>query len=382
MKHLSPAPPKGLSRAPITVRVVGPMLLVWAGPVAAQAPPLPPADLATCAAVADDAVRLACYDRLAGRAASTAPAVPAGRTPDRVVPAAPSEGEVGTTAGPGLQVSAAAPSFLSRYWELDQADKRGTFNFTGYRPNFLLPLHYTSRINTRPTSPTPGRDGQLGDYQRVETKLQISLRTKLAQSVLLPGADLWFGYTQQSLWQLYNRDQSAPFRNTDYEPELMYVVPTPTPLATLPWGWRWRYGMVALAHQSNGQAEPLSRSWNRVYLGAGFERGDVSLVLRANRRLREDPGSDDNPDLTSFRGRGDVQLNWTPGRATASLLWRTNYRDFKRGAVQFDWTYPVEPGTARALRYYVQVFSGFGETLLDYNFRQTSLGLGLTLFEF
>lgn len=342
----------------------------------AQSPPAMPAD---CTVIDVDAERLACYDRAAGREPrpGALPPVPAGRTPDRELPPEP--------AGAGLQPPgppAPRPSFLSRYWELDAADKRGAFNFTGYRPNFLLPVHVTSRINTMPTSPTPGRDGQLGAYKKVEAKLQLSLRTKVVEGLLLPGADLWLGYTQQSLWQVYNRGESAPFRNSDYEPEAMYVVPTPEPLRLLPWGWQWRYGMLALAHQSNGQAEPLSRSWNRVYFGAGFERDDVSLVLRLNRRLRESAASDDNPDLTRYRGRGDLSLNWTPGRATASLLWRSNFRDLDRGALQFDWTYPVDAESPRALRWYVQLFSGYGETLLDYNFRQSSLGLGLTLFEF
>ena len=336
-----------------------------------------PPTLADCAALTDDGLRLACYDRLAGRDAAVVPAVPAGRTPDVVSrPAAP-------IAGTGLQgPPTPSPSFLSKYWELDEADKRGTFNFTGYRPNFLLPVHVTTRINTRPTSPAPGHSAELADYKKIEAKFQLSLRTKVAQSVLLPGADLWVGYTQQSLWQLYNKGDSAPFRSSDYEPEVMYVVPVPEGLRALPWGWQWRYGMVAFAHQSNGQTVPLSRSWNRFYAGAGFERDDVSITMRLNHRVSEDASDDDNPDLTSYRGRGDVTLNWTPGRATTALLWRTNFRDFKRGAVQLDWTYPVDPSSPRALRWYVQLFSGYGETLLDYNFRQTSLGLGLTLFEF
>ncbi|MCV4593474.1 phospholipase A, partial [Escherichia coli] len=92
------------------------------------------------------------------------------------------------------------------------------------------------------------------------------LRTKIAQSVLLPHADLWLGYTQQSLWQVWNPSESAPFRNTDYEPEVIYVVPVPEGLARLPGGWRWSMAQAGVAHQSNGQSEPLSRSWNRVYL--------------------------------------------------------------------------------------------------------------------
>lgn len=352
------------------------LLLAWPWAVVSAQEAAAPA-LADCAALTDDGLRLACYDRLAGREAPPVPVVPAGRTPDVVARPAP---EVG---GNGLQgPPTPAPSFLSKYWELDRADKRGTFNFTGYRPNFLLPVHVTTRLNTRPSSPSPDRTAELGDYKRVEAKFQLSLRTKIAQSVLLPDADLWVGYTQQSLWQLYNKGDSAPFRSSDYEPEVMYVVPVPEGLRALPWGWQWRYGMLAFAHQSNGQTKPLSRSWNRVYAGAGFEREDVSIALRLNRRVGENADDDDNPDLTSYRGRGDVTLNWTPGRATAALLWRTNFRDLRRGAVQFDWTFPVEPGSPRALRWYVQLFSGYGETLLDYNFRQTSLGLGLTLFEF
>ena len=369
---------RGTARS--VLRGVGAAAALSAPAVWAQAPaPEVKSTVSDCSTIVDDALRLACYDRVAGRSAPVAPPVPSGRTPEVVAQPEPAPGAspAAAPAGSGLR-----PSFLSKYWELDEADKRGTFNFTGYRPNFLLPLHVTSRLNLQPNSPTPGRQGQLGDYQRVEAKLQLSLRTKIAQSVLLPGADLWFGYTQQSLWQLYNRAQSAPFRNTDYEPEVMYVVPAPEPLQTLPFGWKWRYGMVSLAHQSNGQAVPLSRSWNRVYFAGGFERDDVSLIVRANRRLTESPDNDDNPDLTTFRGRGDIQLNWTPGKAAASLLWRTNFRDLNRGSLQFDWSYPVEPGSARALRYYVQIFSGYGETLLDYNFRQTSLGIGLTLFEF
>jgi phospholipase A1 len=303
--------------------------------------------------------------------------VPAGRTPDVV--AVPETAPAGT----GLQPPAARPSFLSKFWELDAADKRGVFNFTGYRPNFLLPVHLTNRINRRPESPAPDHTGEVtGDYKHTEAKIQISLRTKLAEGLLLPGADLWAGYTQVSLWQVYDRSSSSPFRSTDYEPELMYVLSTPASLRALPWGWQWRYGMLAVAHQSNGQSEPLSRSWNRAYVAAGFERDDLSVVLKLNHRFDEGADEDDNPDLTHYRGRGELQLAWATGRSLASLQWRSNLEDWKHGSLQLDWSYPLDAEHPRALRWYVQLFTGYGETLLDYNFRQTSLGLGLALFEF
>ncbi|HZF81107.1 MAG TPA: phospholipase A [Rubrivivax sp.] len=270
---------------------------------------------------------------------------------------------------------------MSRYWELDQQDKRGLFNVTGYRPNYLLPLHLTTRINRSPRSPTQAAVPQPG-YRNVEAKIQLSLRAKLAQSLVLPDADLWFGFTQQSLWQLYNGSNSKPFRNTDYEPELIYIVPTPQGFRQLPFGWQWRFSQIALAHQSNGQSDPLSRSWNRVYAGAGFERGDWSFTARLARRLHDRADDDNNPDITDYRGRGELQINWASGLATTSLLVRSPLNRLGRGAVQLDWTYPVFADQPHGLRWFVQGFSGYGETLTDYNFRQTSVGAGVTFLQF
>nr|WP_259372089.1 phospholipase A [Caldimonas mangrovi] len=362
-------------------------LAVAALPVRADTPVVP-IGLASCAPIESDSERLACYDRFAGRAAPPQAAPPARQTqewmPAPLPAASPKEPEaaaVATPSGPGLQPRR-GQSLWSSFWELDREDKRGTFNFKTYRPNFLLPVHYTSSINRLPESPTRPSTGERSDYKPIEAKLQISLRTKIAQSVLLPDADVWFGYTQQSLWQVWNRKESSPFRNTDFEPELIYVVPVPEGLRSLPHGWDFRMVQLGIAHQSNGQTEPLSRSWNRVYLAAGLEKGDVSLYARVHKRLREDADDNDNPDLTSYVGRGDIALAWLPGRATASLRWRTNLRDFRRGSWQLDWTYPVDSDKPDGLRWYVQAFTGYGETLLDYNYQQSSLGIGLTLFEF
>jgi len=320
-----------------------------------------------CVREPDDTARLACYDRLFRGA----------RPPPSALPpaAAPTAGE--TEGSRALSAS----SLLTKTWELTPQTKRGTFVVRTYLPNFVLPLHYSSSINRAPGSPTRGVVTGGPDFRPLEAKLQISLRAKVAQGLILPDADLWFAYTQRSFWQVWDPKESSPFRNTDYQPEAIYVVPVPARWGALPDGWQWRMAQLGVAHQSNGQGGALSRSWNRVYAAAAFDRGEFGLTLRAQQRLHEKT-DDDNPDIVRYLGNTEVVASWLPGLATTSLTWRTHAATGQRGSLQFDWTYPVVRSQASGLRWYAQVFSGYGETLLDYNHRQTSFGLGLTLFQF
>ncbi|HEY4083710.1 MAG TPA: phospholipase A [Burkholderiaceae bacterium] len=363
------------------------LLAGLASPLMAQAqsqaaPPDVPA-LEKCAVIGAPADRLTCYDKAMGRApAPTAPPAyvenPAGGAP------APSSSSLLAPKNAAVTVAADKeenPSLMSKFWELDPEDKRGVFNFVGYKANYVLPLHVTSRINRSPQSPNQAVV-DLPNYRREEAKFQLSLRTKLMQDVLLPGGDLWAAFTQQAMWQIWNGADSKPFRNSDYEPELMYILPTPVAARQLPFGWQWRYTQLELAHQSNGQSDPLSRSWNRVALSGGIEHGDWSFVARFLHRLKEKAETDNNPDLVSFRGRGEFQLNWAHGKQTAQLLYRSTLKDAKYGAVQFEWTYPVFSAQPNGLRWYLQVFRGYGETLTDYNFRQTSFGAGFSFLQF
>ncbi len=374
-------------RVSLTLRCLAlPGVALAAVPLGAQAasatatPAASDKSLTDCAAIGPAADRLTCYDRLAGRAPQQPPDL-AAKTNEGAAAAPPSLlAPKDQAESPAAQPRAEA-SLMSKFWELDAGDKRGTFNFIGYRANYVLPVHYTSRINRSPQSPTQTAVSQ-PEYRQVEAKFQLSLRTKLVQGLLFDGADLWFGYTQQALWQIYNGADSKPFRNTDYEPELIYVVPTGDKLKSLPFGWKWRYTQLGLAHQSNGQSDPLSRSWNRVYLAGGFERGPWSISARANKRLREDAENDNNPDLIDYRGRGEVTATWASGAKVASLQYRSSLKNSKYGSLQFEFSYPMFLDQPNGVRWFVQAFHGYGETLTDYNFRQTSLGAGVTFLQF
>ena len=363
------SPSNSLSRPGSRRLRLGAALLAVVAPCAgAQA-------LADCVSETDSGRRLACYDRLFRSAG-----VPPGGSAPAATAAAPAASE--PTKKPAEPWDSPLVSTLfNKAWELTPATKRGTFVVRTYLPNFVLPMHYSSRINATPSSPTHPAEPQSTHFRPVEAKLQMSLRTKVAEGLLLPDADLWFAFTQRSLWQVWNPRESSPFRSTDYQPEAIYVIPVPQQLGTLPGGWTWRMAQLGLAHQSNGQTTSLSRSWNRVYGAVAFDHGEFGLTVRALRRLRES-ANDDNPDMTRTIGNGEITASWLPGLSTATMTWRTDLRSGRRGSLQMDWTYPVNPAQPAGLRWYAQLFTGYGETLLDYNHRQTTLGLGLTLFQF
>jgi phospholipase A1 len=262
---------------------------------------------------------------------------------------------------------------LTRRWELTKDTKLGTFLFRPYQPVYFLPVRYGGRPNDEPSSPTRGPSPYQG-LDNVEAKYQLSFKVKAAESLFGTQADLWFAYTQQSHWQVYNGAISRPFRETDYEPEVMLVVPTRYRVL----GLSGRLVNLELVHQSNGRSDPLSRSWNRVAAQVGFERGPFALLVRPWYRFREDRESDDNPDLEDYLGHGDVLTLYRWHRRTLSLLLRDNLgTDHNRGTLQLGYSFPVRG----RLEGFVQGFWGWGETLIDYNHRETVLGVGVLLID-
>ena len=261
---------------------------------------------------------------------------------------------------------------MGRRWELDPGTEQGLFSIRPHKQVYLLPVRYTTNVNNQPSSPTQGTIPQSLGYSNTEVKFQFSAKLKAIE--IKERFDLWIAYTQLSFFQMYNKSKSAPFRESNYEPEIMGVIHTDYDL----FGLKGRFINIGLVHQSNGRQDPLSRSWNRIYAQFGFERGGFGLTIRPWYRIREDWTNDNNPDITTFVGRGDIVATYQKGGHNLSLLLRSNV-DFwnLRGAVQLDWSFPLY----RELKGYVQVFSGYGESLIDYNHNQTTLGAGFLLID-
>ncbi len=261
-------------------------------------------------------------------------------------------------------------SYLSKLWELDKEVPRGKYSFMPHRSNYILPFAYNNSPNKVPIQDaSPDMD-----VQKNEVKFQISLKIKLWQDILGKDMDLWFGYTQKSFWQLYNMDDSAPFRETNYEPELLLNFRTNYKLL----GLKGRIINVGFNHQSNGRSEPLSRSWNRIVGNMGFERGDFTLLLKAWYRIPESSKDDDNPDISDYMGPGEIWGYYLWKNNRFGVMLRNNFKtDKNRGALQLEWSFPL----SEKISGYIQYFRGYGESLLDYDHDVNRISIGLILVD-
>ena len=340
-----------------------------------------------CAGIGEAPQRLACFDRWAESQrpapAATAPAPLTAATPARPTAPEPRRG-LRLTASEGCRDT--RYSELSRFWELEPGADCGTFGIRGYRP-ISLDLVGADTVTTQPTSGNPANNPATAtDYRTTETRLQLSVRTKIAQGLLKAAPDgldsLWFGYTQQSYWQLFTPSLSRPFRSTDHEPELVYVLPLQP---ADPDRWRLRFGGVGIVHQSNGQSLPYSRSWNRVYLMAGAESGRLQVHGRVWNRINEDAPNDDNPEISNLVGRAEARVVWHQSRTNLfAVTARHSLRRQARGSVRVEWfrsLWDDGDGPLGGLHLHTQFFSGYGDTLLDYNRRRNVFSIGLSLVE-
>lgn len=339
-----------------------------------------PATAEACAALEISAERLACYDSLFKIAITDKPVIVSERRAAAEIAPEPDnlKAKIGQTvsniyASEGSKLTPNL-SLLDSRWELSPESKLGTWNIRSYQPIYLMPGFWTSKKNELPESENPNNiETEKQNLTSTEAKFQLSLKTKAVENILGNNGDLWLGYTQSSRWQVYNSEESRPFRETNYEPEASFVLRTNYDL----FGLNWRMLGLTINHQSNGRSDPLSRSWNRVMLNLGFEKDNFALMVRPWYRFEENREDDNNPEIKNYIGRGDMTAFYRHNEHDFSLMLRHTLKggDDNRGAIQFDWSFPI----SGRLRGQFQLFDGYGESLIDYNHRATYVGLGVSL---
>ncbi|MHB1240276.1 MAG: phospholipase A [Gammaproteobacteria bacterium] len=252
--------------------------------------------------------------------------------------------------------------------ELAQPAPPNPFNISLYKPNYLIPYSYMTSPD-RAVYAGHSPDGE--QISHSEVQFQISLKVPVLADIAKTRVSLYGAYTQTSFWQAYNR--SAFFRESDYEPEVFLEYSWQRPL---PGGWQWQLADLGFVHQSNGQGGTLERSWNRVYLSGTLVRQRWTVYLQAWHAIRGAGLLQHNPDISRYLGYGKWRVTYHRGRQSFSLMSRNNLTSgFSRGAWKLSWSFPL----VQKLNGYVQVFSGYGQSLLEYNHRTTAVGVGVAI---
>jgi len=189
--------------------------------------------------------------------------------------------------------------------------------------------------------------------------------------------DFYFGYTQRSLIDL--EAPSDPFLDTSFIPEFLY---SQMELRNQPASILSRLGLEAgIQHESNGKSGNASRNINILYAKPYFFFGNVEKYhfTLAPKVWIYIGNLSENPDIADYNGYFDLELKF--GEPDGLEL-RSNLRQgTKGGSVQIDFTYPFRFLTFGNFNGYFQVqyFSGYGETLLFYNQKDSQIRIGFGL---
>ena len=236
-----------------------------------------------------------------------------------------------------------------------QGEQNGrNFGFLGlkyYEPIYML---FTHDFSKKP------------DRKANELHFEFSFERPITYDALGFGEKISFAYAQNSWWQI--TQDSAPFRESNYRPEL--YVSAPVPFAD-----ELKIGAM---HESNGKGGEESRSWNRLYAQSTWSADGFSITPRAWYAFWLDRT---NEDIADYMGYGDLRASYTFGKQRLSALWRNNlhFDGSNRGAIELNYSFPIfNSGFYGYLRY----FNGYGESLADYKRSVNKIGIGLSFVEF
>lgn len=185
---------------------------------------------------------------------------------------------------------------------------------------------------------------------------------------------IYFGYTQLMIWDLY--ESSSPFRDLNYNPEVFWNCP----LNNI--GFIDYIQLSPYEHESNGKDGLKNRSVDRFYgrlqMSAG-RRYNLGFNIKGFGYYRV---SKDNEDISDYTGYYEAELFF---QIKNKGLYLDNEKIYVRGGSSLEKGW-VEGGLKFRIVstyiqpfFYIQIFHGYGEYMLDYNKKDTALRVGLIM---
>lgn len=259
-------------------------------------------------------------------------------------------------AAPAPQVAVAASTATPQ-----EAESTGLGRFETYEPMYAL-------VGANPS----------------DAKLQLSFRYRLfgqqpREFTTGDGsrewrAGLYFGYTQRMFWDL--SEESIPMYDITFSPELFLraVSPGSTSIGAPMLGIQ-----AGLRHQSNGEDGADSRSYNTLYVepSVGFGLGNGWTLTAAPRLWAYVGSKEGNERIARYRGYTGltIDLKQTDGFGLRTYL--QGNLSGGRGSAEVDMSYSLRRWTGLNLYLYSQLYTGYGEALIDYDERNTRLRFGI-----
>ncbi|MCB0272875.1 MAG: phospholipase A [Bdellovibrionales bacterium] len=192
-------------------------------------------------------------------------------------------------------------------------------------------------------------------------KFQISSKLKILDS------NLYLAYTQRSFMDVM--EGSFPFFDHSFRPEVLYrkYAHHEEPL---------RWWQISILHESNGREEPFSRSWNQISGRLLFQWSSWYVLPQL-----WIPFLVDNDNFTDFMGFGSLTFGHLWKNDVRLSAWVRPGSKFEKAAVRADLSVPwgslfssYKKRTSTGL--WLQAFHGYGDSLLGYDMRSTSIAVG------
>ncbi len=204
-------------------------------------------------------------------------------------------------------------------------------------------------------------------------QFQFSFMVPVAVDIFNLPVSIYGAYTNRSFWQLFDEEDSRPFRETNHEPEIW-----------LNWNYDLRAGdfrvpmiWFGFRHQSNGQFVSMSRGWNRLYVQTFFAYHNWSSSLIYWDRMKGGAPEDKMFDYEKFIGNGEFRLDYTFQKSELGMIYAYSLAGTDYGSVTLQYSHAM----GNAVDLYVRYFHGYGESLIDIEYLSETLSVGILLNE-
>jgi outer membrane phospholipase A len=198
-----------------------------------------------------------------------------------------------------------------------------------------------------------------------------------------PLTHLYVAYTQTSFWDLLTKDPS--FYDTSYKPSIFFYYPDVFQKDFFQLDLQ-----LGAEHESNGRGGTLERSFNTIYLQPKATIDlpyNLQFFLQPRAWLYARVGSN-NEDIAHYHGYADLlaALTWLDPNSGERIQLSTKFLVGDEGShagLLYDLRFNV--AGVPLLRKFnpsiqVQYFTGYGQTLLQYNEKSHALRAGICLW--